>query len=423
MSAIQVSIIIPVHERYLFLKECIQSVVDQTIENKEIICILDGECEASRLIIEEVANGEVTIITKKKEGAWAARNLGLELAQGEYVCFMDSDDYYPSTGSIEKLYVAAKKNNALICGGNINNVYENKVVSSRGDVFLENGFVHNEDRPQMYGHTRYLYKRDFLLDNCLKNERLRRFEDPPFVLRTFVKAKQYYTIKDVIYNCRSYERDDFYDYETLVDILKGINICAETLKKVPYNINYKQYIYGAIESIYSQVICYLDLDNEIIHHLVERVKRDLTELSFGEVIFLDVSQAKEVVKSKKELLEKIRQSSRLSIYGAGNVAKKVISSEIIDQSKIKKCYVSKITKGQDSINEIKISCINDIDKFSNDLVIVAADGNNAEEMMLVLKQMEYDNHCLMGSLDIQILCQLKRMNALGEFDEVEADKK
>jgi len=412
MSAIQVSIIIPVHERYLFLKECIQSVVNQTIENKEILCILDGECETSRRIIEEIAQDKVTIIAKKKEGAWAARNLGIELSQGEYLCFMDSDDYYPSTDSLNKLYVAARENGANICGGNLNTIYEDGRFEPWGDVFWGNGFINTEECPQMYGHTRYLYKREFLTNNKIKNEKLRRFEDPPFVLKAFIKANRYYTIKDVIYNCRYYKRDSFYNFKTLVDILRGIEKCTEMLADVSYKRLYKCHVYGAIESVYTQYICFLEEGNEEVYQLISRIKKNLIELDYDELDILDCSRAKEIVKEKKDLINKINAATKISVYGAGQVARRVIESGFLDLQKVNKCFVSKITNGHDYFFGFDISSIYNIDKEANDLVIVAADGNNAKEMIEVLEQIAYNNYCMLGSRDLSIISQLNQMDRI-----------
>ena len=99
------SVIIPVYNVERFLEECVKSVLEQTFQNYEIILVDDGSTDNSRYIIEKYAldYDNFHAIHKENGGQGVARNLGLELAKGEYIHFIDSDDYIiPET--YEKLY-------------------------------------------------------------------------------------------------------------------------------------------------------------------------------------------------------------------------------------------------------------------------------------------------------------------------------
>ncbi|MFR1908060.1 MAG: glycosyltransferase family 2 protein [Clostridium neonatale] len=89
-----VSIIIPVYNAASFLSECLDSVINQTYKNLEIICVNDGSTDASLSIIKKYAKKDKRIryYTQKNKGQSAARNIGIKMCKGEYISFIDSDD-------------------------------------------------------------------------------------------------------------------------------------------------------------------------------------------------------------------------------------------------------------------------------------------------------------------------------------------
>ena len=91
-----VSVIIPVHNAELFLKQCLDSVLAQSGVGLEVICVNDGSTDGSPVLLDDYAarDARVRLLHQANAGLSAARNAGLELASGEYVCFVDSDDYW-----------------------------------------------------------------------------------------------------------------------------------------------------------------------------------------------------------------------------------------------------------------------------------------------------------------------------------------
>ena len=108
-----VSIIIPVYNVSNYLKTCLESVINQTYKELEIICINDGSTDNSLEILKEYASKDkrIIIIDKKNAGVSAARNDGIEKSNGEYIFCMDSDDYIDND-FIEVFYNNAKKNHS-----------------------------------------------------------------------------------------------------------------------------------------------------------------------------------------------------------------------------------------------------------------------------------------------------------------------
>lgn len=91
----KISVIIPVYNVEQYLRKCLDSVVTQTFKDIEIICINDGSTDGSLEILKEYANKDsrIVLIDTENKGQAAARNIGLKKANGEYIAFVDSDDY------------------------------------------------------------------------------------------------------------------------------------------------------------------------------------------------------------------------------------------------------------------------------------------------------------------------------------------
>ncbi len=116
----KLSIIVPVYKVEEYLPRCLDSLVNQTLEDIEIICINDGSPDNSLSILKKYQKkykDKIVIINKQNEGVWKGRKDGVKKATGEFIGFVDSDDYV-ALDFAEKLYNAVKKNNAdiSICG-------------------------------------------------------------------------------------------------------------------------------------------------------------------------------------------------------------------------------------------------------------------------------------------------------------------
>lgn len=105
----KVSVIIPVYNTEEYLRECLDSVINQTLKEIEIICVDDGSTDSSLEILKEYAkkDNRFTVITQKNLHAGVARNAGLAVAKGEYLSFLDSDDFF-ELNMLEKCYNGAK---------------------------------------------------------------------------------------------------------------------------------------------------------------------------------------------------------------------------------------------------------------------------------------------------------------------------
>lgn len=113
----KISVIIPIYNVEKYLKRCLDSVLKQTYQNIEIILIDDGSTDTSGLIADEYSKQykNINVVHKRNEGIGQTRNLGIQMAKGEYILFVDSDDYIDEN-MIEQMHLVAVNNNCdLVC--------------------------------------------------------------------------------------------------------------------------------------------------------------------------------------------------------------------------------------------------------------------------------------------------------------------
>lgn len=114
---IKISIIIPVYNTEKYLRQCLDSVLVQELDNIEIICVNDGSTDSSACILEEYAamDSRVIIITQENQGPSCARNAGIQFSKGKYICFLDSDDMLVDNALVELYKIAEEKRLEILC--------------------------------------------------------------------------------------------------------------------------------------------------------------------------------------------------------------------------------------------------------------------------------------------------------------------
>lgn len=111
----KISVIVPVYNVEKFIRRCLDSIINQTLKDLEIILVDDGSTDNSGVICDEYAklDNRITVIHKENGGLSSARNIGLDFAKGDWIAFVDSDDYIDYK-MYEVLYKNAEKNNCDI---------------------------------------------------------------------------------------------------------------------------------------------------------------------------------------------------------------------------------------------------------------------------------------------------------------------
>ena len=110
---VEISVIVPVYNVSEYLAQCMDSIINQTFEDIEIICVNDGSTDDSLKILEEYSEKDerISIISQENQGQGVARNVGMNAARGNYIFFMDSDDFI-KLNALELLHENAVSNNS-----------------------------------------------------------------------------------------------------------------------------------------------------------------------------------------------------------------------------------------------------------------------------------------------------------------------
>lgn len=211
----KVSIIIPVYNTQVYLKDCLESIINQSFKDIEIICINDGSTDGSLGILKEYANmdNRILIINKENGGQALARNIGLQSSQGKYIVFVDSDDWV-DLDMVEKLYNYAEqlKCDLVFCEialfnekNNFFYQYEWCKIPKRAKI-LNNPFhwlnVYNDFYNFFTGPFGKIYRKDLLLMHKIEFPVGLFYEDSPFVYKCLLNSRKIYTIEESLYKYR-----------------------------------------------------------------------------------------------------------------------------------------------------------------------------------------------------------------------------
>lgn len=198
----KISVIIPVYNTENYLCRCLDSVCNQTLEDIEIICIDDCSTDKSFEILSNYAymDKRIRIISfEKNRGVSIARNTGIEEASGDYLSFVDSDDYI-DLDFYEKLYNLAINNDTDVVKGNIYtlNTINNKLFLE--DFYNMNDRIRKDSIYFLYGFTSAIYKTQFVKQyNINFPNNIKYFEDPYFSICVTLQTNKILTCDDAKY--------------------------------------------------------------------------------------------------------------------------------------------------------------------------------------------------------------------------------
>lgn len=181
---IKVSAIVPVYNSEAFIKECLDTLINQTLVEKEIVIINDGSIDHSEEIVQSYIDrypNMIQYISIPNGGVANARNIGLQHAKGEYITFCDSDDYF-ELDMFEELYNRASLTNADIVVSGYFYEEENGLYQVRGLANMEHFSCSVKEHPEMIFYTNgysctKLFSKKMLDENKLMFKKYRIFED------------------------------------------------------------------------------------------------------------------------------------------------------------------------------------------------------------------------------------------------------
>lgn len=260
----RISIIVPVYNVEKFLDKCILSLINQTYRSIEIILVDDGSTDNCPKICDYYSkkDSRIKVIHKKNGGLSDARNAGLQLAIGEYILFVDSDDYI-ELDTCERFIEAMGNERPDIVVGNAIKKDGTKKTIMKHKYITKGTLITGEEylKQELKSRTMYmaawlnLYRRDFLLTNNLMFKDGLLHEDEHFTPRCFLKAKKVLGTDIIFYNYLIRDNSITKKKDLSLNGVHIIQTCyelAETYSKIEdkelrrllYNNLVTKYLYG-----------------------------------------------------------------------------------------------------------------------------------------------------------------------------------
>ena len=267
---IKISVIVPVYNVEKYLSKCLESLVNQTLKEIEIIVINDGSPDNSQKIIDEYVKKypkKIRSFIKKNGGQGSARNLGLKYAVGEYISFVDSDDWI-DLNAFEIMY--------------------NKLKSVKGDIVICDMVDHFVDGKELYHDcTNYFFKyeksgsssnkifKKLLIDNLKFYEGI-WYEDLNFTTKLLMQTNKICTVSEGLYHCNVREISTMTNNNSLKNL--DIIVCLDDLKEYLKNNKIKKWkeVYSYL--VFSNIL--IGAINRVSYHKENKDKsRVLKELT------------------------------------------------------------------------------------------------------------------------------------------------
>ena len=297
---VKISVVLPVYNVANYLRKCLDSLVNQTFEDFEVICVNDGSTDLSLGILEGYAlsDSRFKIISQENQGLSGARNTGIQHVQGEYVVFVDSDDWLEEN-ALEELYNHVKGFNSDIT------MFKFKFYDEKTSEFSEGPFSNLEViDPTFYtGNFNYydvldiifkishapfnkLYKTSFLRDLDAKFLYGSYYEDLEFFYKVFLKAKKVSVLPQFLYYYRLRNQsistsgdEGSFDIFNVLDSTKQTIIDANIYEEV--KDEWLMFIIVNLKFVY------LRINDEFKNQYIKLMKEKYDDYSLNEVVYTE----------------------------------------------------------------------------------------------------------------------------------------
>lgn len=258
-----VSIIIPIYNSEKYLSRCIDSVRNQIYKNLEIILINDGSTDDSYRICNELSrlDERIRVIHKCNEGVSKARNIGLEISNGEYIFFMDSDDYIDKT-VISELIQHTNKYDMIKIGYKLITRYKAEKVISNNSVYSNKDYIKKILLSDIGGHSwGYLIRKD-MIRNLYFDQNTSCMEDTIFIINCIMNISKIKCVDTSYYNYRINEN--------------GITCSSNRIFE---NINDYMYSIDEIEKIISDDKVNYDLHEDLLKKKIKLIESEIAKIT------------------------------------------------------------------------------------------------------------------------------------------------
>lgn len=258
---VKVSVIIPVYNAEKYIKKSLSSIINQSLEEIEIIIVNDGSTDRSIEIAKKICKSDkrVKIIEQQNSGVASARNLGINQSKGEYISFIDSDDWIEND-MLEQLYINAIRNkcDVIQCrykklSSQIDNdiIYDKVLSNNEIERYLKDNLIIG--KLSTYSWDK-IYKLDFIKNNGIRFKNVPMFEDWYFMIDVITYMKRYMFLNQSLYNYSVIEESLSRKYhDNFTDMV--IDLQKEKFKYMKiWNKSGKNYYKVAILNLYDDIL-------------------------------------------------------------------------------------------------------------------------------------------------------------------------
>lgn len=283
----KVSIVIPVYNTEKYLKQCIDSVTNQTYEDLEILLVDDGASDASPKICDNYAKQDVRIhvIHKQNGGLSDARNKGIVKSTGEYILFLDSDDYWDDPQLVQNLVRRIEKYPVDVLNFRYKKYLEDEktFISCLNSVQTINGNNKEDVLEKMIDHGLYISSAcnkmvnlDFLKENQLFFKKGITSEDIDWCARIMLKCKTigYCNDESYVYRQREFSISHNLTYKNIYDLSKNIKECVRLGTDIPKESKFYELYYNFVAYQYGVLL----LSNNMVNDPgVKKIMKEMKE--------------------------------------------------------------------------------------------------------------------------------------------------
>lgn len=431
---VKVSVLIPIYNVQEYLEQCLDSIINQTLADIEIICVDDGSTDRSGEILDQYADmdARIRVIHKNNSGYGHSMNVALAHATGEYVAVIESDDF-AEPDMLEKLYVTAVEQRADVVKANHYDYRNGKdVFFDRLREYPLNKLINVSDFPQLLNLAdtiwSCLYNREFLINNQIRFHETpgASFQDISFSLQAWLKAQRVYFVQDAVLHYRTDNPDSsmhnpdkifcvFGEYEWLEVLFEEKWIKDTETEKYFVATKYRDYL----EHYYRVAMQY---QYALLLRIKESLEKDtdrgrVDETAFTSALWKKICAISHDVKAfyletagsipdprikffdlKNEetyvaaFFQKLKEYPHVVIYGAGKIGQKLAAAILSNGGKVDCFAVTKADQDCMGHNGIPVKELREAaDMADSCAVIIAVSEKSQYELCRNLSKYNFKN--------------------------------
>ena len=419
MENVQVSVIIPVYNTKEYVKECLNSVQNQTLKEIEILCLDDGSVDGSAQILDEIAENDsrINVIHKENSGYGKTINQGIELAKGKYISIVEPDDYIEQN-MLEDLVQIADINDCDFVKADYSKFWKEKDERIFEEIYLsQNKELYQKCLSKREIELLYwgaaanpmgIYRRSFLKNNDITHNETpgASYQDEGFFFQIIMKAKSGYLSNGNYYRYRQDNpKSSIASKEKVYCICDEFSFIYKKMKKdeeqfkryLPFYQMYRfrNYLYN-VKRI---APCFR------LSFLESMRKEYIGSFEKGELDVSTFYDKEQIMKNPPEFLDKFFEESinlkkaveeydNLIIYGAGYYGNQVYEWLKEDIKLFQHVFyaVSDIKKSPQYKNGIKVKSIYELQDYIQKAVVIVAVGDYyRNEIIEILKKLNFCN--------------------------------